>query len=192
MGSDFNSYSKRGLSADSTRNWKSPSFYRFNYATIFAPIGLLWSLISVRAFFKWIFSEDFKPAEAAWPPGAMMEGKDIMLVLMQAWSLLIPFIGILFLVVAPYTARKSAERTGQRVNEDLNHWLDARLMAAGLFCVFTDTYLNHSQYVFAWNNRAVNRGSWARFMPFANPEGPKSAVGILWVPPYVHACPRTD
>ena len=43
--------------------------------------------------------------------------------------------------------------------------LDAKFVVGGLIALVSDGFLNGQQYIFAWNSHAVNRGSWAAFMP---------------------------
>jgi len=68
--------------------------------------------------------------------------------------------------------------------------LDGKFVIGGLIALVSDGFLNGQQYIFAWNSYAVNRGSWAEFMPFHNPEAAtRYTESLLWGPPmYVYFC----
>ena len=50
--------------------------------------------------------------------------------------------------------------------------LDGKFVVGGFIALTSDGFLNGQQYIFAWNSYAVNRESWAAFMPSHDPDAP--------------------
>jgi len=61
--------------------------------------------------------------------------------------------------------------------------LNGKFVVGGLIALVSDGFLNGQQYIFAWNSYAVNRESWAAFMPFHNPDAPKRYTESLALGP---------
>ena len=54
---------------------------------------------------------------------------------------------------------------------------DGKFVVCGFIALTSDGFLNGQQYIFAWNSYAVNRESWAAFMPFHDPDAPMHYTG---------------
>ncbi|EPS39078.1 hypothetical protein H072_7168 [Dactylellina haptotyla CBS 200.50] len=163
---------------------QSTSYSDISPVTAFAAFGLFWTLLSIRVLMLWVSSSEFQPAPilpSDKPTGAEL----IALNLFQYQSVILACVMVIFFVIAPWYADPLPSRARHPSDSDKEDiWLDARLMLGAVFCMFTDSYLNAYDYVFAWNAHAMNFGSWAKFMPFAQQSASsRYGVGILWVIP---------
>ncbi|KAF3916604.1 hypothetical protein ABW20_dc0103582 [Dactylellina cionopaga] len=169
------------------------SYSEIDPVTAFALFGLAWSLISIRVSVLWFLSSEFQPAPIH-PPDELTPTEYIVLNLFQVQSCILGCAMVFFFVLAPWSANHASnasrrQRKGSVSVKD-NIWLNARLMLGGTFCMFTDSYLNTYEYLFAWNANAVNFGSWAKFMPFGGERvSSRYGVGVIWViPVYMYFC----
>ncbi|KAK6535820.1 hypothetical protein TWF281_000070 [Arthrobotrys megalospora] len=176
------------IDADVPKTFKriKPSYSESDLATPFAAFGLLWSIISLRAVFLWFSSSEFKAApinDSDEPAPAEL----VRLHLFEAQCFLFGCVIVYYAVVTPQSA---LNRLGPSIISRENIWLKARLAIGAVFCVFTDTYLNAYEYIFAWNAYSFNFGSWGKSMPFGDERATsRYGIGLLWViPVYMYFC----
>ncbi|KAK6532109.1 hypothetical protein TWF694_003271 [Orbilia ellipsospora] len=169
---------------------QSTSYSEISPATAFAAIGLFWVLISLRVFALWVSSPEFQPAPIL-PPDKPTAPEKFALNLFHGQNVVLACAMVFLYVVIPLRANPVPRRVRDPSEPRReNIWLNSRLMLGGVFCMFTDSYLNAYDYVFAWNSNAVNFGSWAKFMPFGDPNASsRYGIGVLWViPVYMYFC----
>ncbi|OCK85324.1 hypothetical protein K432DRAFT_439417, partial [Lepidopterella palustris CBS 459.81] len=146
-------------------------------AGTWATWGLAWSIMSLTVIIRWIASPtEFQPSPHV-NGVAMPTWRLVLLRLVEVLSTLVLGLFIFYCVAKPLYLRREFN-------------LDGKFVIGGLIALVSDGFLNGQQYIFAWNSYAVNRGSWAEFMPFHNPEAPtRYTESLLWGPPmYVYFC----
>ncbi|KAF3910995.1 hypothetical protein AA313_de0201661 [Arthrobotrys entomopaga] len=163
---------------------QSTNYSEISPATAFAGFGLFWILLSLRVFVLWVSSPEFQPAPIL-PPDKPTAPEKLALNLFQGQNVVFACAMVFIYVVMPWSVNPVQRRVRDPAEtKRKNSWLNSRLMLGGVFCMFTDSFLNAYDYVFAWNSNAVNFGSWARFMPFGDPNASsRYGIGVLWVIP---------
>ncbi|KAK6508820.1 hypothetical protein TWF481_003588 [Arthrobotrys musiformis] len=158
-----------------------------DFVTPFSAFGLLWTIISLRAVFLWFCSSEFRAAPINNVPDEPTPAELVRLHLFEAQCFLLGCVIIYYGFVTP---RYALERLGPSITSRENIWLKARLAIGAVFCVFTDSYLNAYEYIFAWNAYSFNFGSWGKYMPFGDERASsRYGIGLLWViPVYMYFC----
>ncbi|MGQ0619341.1 MAG: spirocyclase AveC family protein [Panacagrimonas sp.] len=135
---------------------------------LWAGAGVLMCLFSAAIFGQWIVSDQFATvpiSEAA----AMPDDRIAILHGLEVLSLLVAVSALLGYLVLPRLRR------GEWTTEGL-------LLVGALVTYVLDTMVNYQGYYMAWNQHALNWGTWAAFFP--GHTGPtRYAEALLWGPP---------
>ncbi|TPX17320.1 uncharacterized protein E0L32_012207 [Thyridium curvatum] len=153
--------------------------------SLWAGIGLLWTIMTVQAWIRWIFSDEFAPAPLDTTDEYPLY-RNVGLRLVEAASTAITIGFTWFFVISPIRVGKL--NAAPRQKRELS--LDGKFVIGGLLTWSSDAFLNCRQYIFAFNAHSVNLGVWTPFMPFERPGGPsRYAESLLWAPPmYIYFC----
>lgn len=150
---------------------------RGGYASIWAGLGVLLAVLAVSIWTRWILSPtEFKPAPVL-GPDEVPTWNLVVLRIEEALSFLEMAALFAFAVWVPL---RRFGRLG----------LDAKIALGCLIGSVTDGILNMHDYLFAWNSRSVDMGSWASFIPTASPDHQsRYAEALLWgIPMYTYFC----
>jgi len=146
-------------------------------AGVWALVGVVLAGMALTTWARWILSSDQFGAVAVLGPDTMPTWRLVLLRISEALSL--AEMGILIYLVAVRPLRRGA-----------GLGLDAKITVGCLLGSFADGFLNTHEYLFAWNQRSINAGSWSSFMPFAShDQNHRYAEGIVWgTPMYAYFC----
>ncbi|KAH7077566.1 hypothetical protein BKA63DRAFT_268020 [Paraphoma chrysanthemicola] len=156
-------------------------------ASAFAAFGLIWTILSIQAFIRWIASPtEFRPAPVL-GPDEIETWRLVALRVFEALSVGVLFAHLWFCLFVPlYPWLRNFRKTDEKGALTL----DGRHVYGGLVAVFADGFLNCHEYIFMWNAHSINMGVWAKFLPFHNHNSSsRYAESLLWGPPmYVYFC----
>jgi len=146
-------------------------------AGVWALVGVVLAGLALTTWARWILSADEFGTVAVLGPDTMPTWRLVLLRISEALSL--AEMGLLIYLVAVRPLRRGA-----------GLGLDAKITVGCLLGSFADGFLNSQEYLFAWNQRSINVGSWSSFMPFASPtHDSRYAEGIVWgTPMYAYFC----
>ncbi|KAF5013807.1 hypothetical protein FDECE_225 [Fusarium decemcellulare] len=160
---------------------------RNGMASVMATFGLAWTIMWIQALIRWFASPtEFQPAPIL-GPDKLETWRMVCLRIFEALSvgvLLVHFWFCLLVPAFPYLKHFKPSEEPRRFT------LDGRHVVGGLIALCADGFLNCQQYIFMWNGNSINRGVWAKFIPFHNHESSsRYAESLLWGPPmYVYFC----
>jgi hypothetical protein len=146
-------------------------------AGVWVVVGVVLAALAVTTWTRWILSGQELGAVAVLGPDVMPTWRLVLLRISEALSVL--EMGTLIYLVAIRPLRR-----GHGLG------LDAKITAGCLLGSVSDGFLNTHEYLFAWNQRSINAGSWSSFLPFAAPDhSSRYAEGIVWgTPMYTYFC----
>ncbi|KAH8886610.1 hypothetical protein GQ53DRAFT_827922 [Thozetella sp. PMI_491] len=156
-------------------------------ATALAAFGLAFTIMWIQALIRWIASPtEFLPAPIL-GPDEIETWRLVCLRIFETLSVAVLLAHIWFCVLLPLFPYL---RRFRRTDEVGYFSLDGRHVVGGLVALCADGFLNCQQYIFMWNAHSVNRGVWAKFLPFHNhASSSRYAESLLWGPPmYVYFC----
>lgn len=144
---------------------------------VWAIIGLVLAALAVTVWGQWSLSGEEFGAVPVLGPDEMPTWRLVALRITEVLSAIEMGVLIYFVVIRPL---RRVGRLG----------LDAKITAGCLLGSVSDGFLNGQQYLFAWNQRSIDFGSWSSFMPFADPgHQSRYAEGIVWgTPMYTYFC----
>jgi hypothetical protein len=143
---------------------------------VWAAVGLVWLAVCVRAVGGWVLSGSFH-AVPVLGPDVLSTPKLIGLRVLEVLSVAVLLGSGWFMAIRPW-------RRSGRVP------LTALLFVGGLCAFFMDSWLNLYGYLFAFNSRSVNAGTWVRYLPFDKQSSPAGfGEALLWgLPMYIYFC----
>lgn len=150
---------------------------RGGYVSTWAGLGVLLSVLAASIWIRWVLSPtEFSPAPVL-GPDEVPTWNLVVLRIEEALSFLEMAALFAFAVWLPL---RRFGRLG----------LDAKIALGCLIGSVTDGILNMHDYLFAWNSRSVDMGSWASFIPTASPDHQsRYAEALLWgIPMYTYFC----
>ncbi|MFA5630169.1 MAG: spirocyclase AveC family protein [Porticoccaceae bacterium] len=142
-------------------------------ASAWAAFGLVWLLIALNAWGRWITSDYFAPVPIT-PGDTMADWRLVGLRTLEVLSTLLVLRITWKSLVRPWLSER---RFG----------LDGMLLLSGILGFCADAMLNLHHYLFAFNAHSVNMGVWTAFMPFHTTGPYHYAESLLWgFPMYVY------
>jgi len=150
---------------------------RGGYVAAWGGLGVLAVALASSIWTRWILSDtEFRPAPVL-GPDEMPTWNLVVLRIEEALSFLEMAALFAFAVVLPL---RRFGRLG----------LDAKVVVGCLIGSVTDGVLNMHEYLFAWNARSIDMGSWASFVPTASPDHQsRYAEALIWgIPMYTYFC----
>ena len=156
-------------------------------ASAMATFGLGFTIMWIQALLRWFASPtEFQPAPIL-GPDKIETWRLVCLRIFEALSVGVLVAHLWFCVLVPafpYLKRFKPS------DEPRQFTLDGRHVIGGLVALCADGFLNCNQYIFMWNSNSINRGVWAKFLPFHNHHSSsRYAESLLWGPPmYVYFC----
>ena len=163
-----------GLAATAQHSQVQPaSLAQRGGASAWAAFGLVWLLVVINAWGRWILSDSFAPVPIT--PGDVMENWRLVgLRVLEVVSTLLVIHITWKSVIKPWLTEK---RFG----------LDAVLLLSGVLGFCADANLNLHEYIFAFNAHSINMGVWTAYMPFHTTGPYHYAESLLWgFPMYVY------
>jgi hypothetical protein len=156
-------------------------------ASAMSVFGLGFTLMWIQALIRWFASStEFVPAPIQ-GPDVIEPWRLVCLRVFEALSVGVLLAHIWFCLLVPAFPYLKHFRPS---DEPRRFTLDGRHVVGGLIALCADGFLNCQQYIFMWNSNSINRGVWAKFLPFHNHESSsRYAESLLWGPPmYVYFC----
>ncbi|KAH7126500.1 hypothetical protein B0J13DRAFT_531038 [Dactylonectria estremocensis] len=156
-------------------------------ASAMATFGLGFSIMWAQALIRWFASPtEFQPAPIL-GPDVIEPWRLVSLRIFEALSVGVLLAHIWYCVLVPAFPYL---RNFKATDEPHQFTLDGRHVLGGLVALCADGFLNCHQYIFMWNANSINRGVWAKFLPFHNHlSSSRYGESLLWGPPmYVYFC----
>ncbi|KAM0323292.1 hypothetical protein ACHAQA_008884 [Verticillium albo-atrum] len=156
-------------------------------SAVMSVFGLGFTIMWIQAIIRWVASPtEFQPAPIL-GPDKIEPWRLVSLRLFEALSvavLLVHFWYCILVPAFPYLRHFKPSDEPRRLT------LDGRHVIGGLVALCADGFLNTYQYIFMWNAHSINRGVWAKFLPFHSHEASsRYGESLLWGPPmYVYFC----
>lgn len=166
---------------------KSEQKSRDGTASAMATFGLAFSIMWAQALIRWFADPiEFQPAPIL-GPDIIEPWRLVCLRIFEVLSVGVLFAHIWFCVLVPAFPYL---RHFKATNEPRQFTLDGRHVIGGLVALCADGFLNCNQYIFMWNANSINRGVWAKYLPFHNHHSSsRYGESLLWGPPmYVYFC----
>jgi hypothetical protein len=136
-----------------------------------ALLGLAWTIFAIWGAAGWIASGEARPVPIQ-GPDIYETWRLIGMRVLEISSMGLLAIGVLSWVILPWLKQRRLI-------------LEGMLLIGGCVGFFIDPLINNFHYTFAWNQHAINLGTWASAFPAWTPQG-AYAEGILWAfPQYI-------
>ncbi|KAM5346078.1 hypothetical protein ACJ41O_009083 [Fusarium nematophilum] len=171
----------------SQRNYKSEHDRPDGTASAMSVFGLGFTIMWIQALIRWFASPtEFQPAPIL-GPDKIEPWRLVCLRIFEALSVAVLLAHIWYCILVPAFPYLEYFKPSDKPRR---FTLDGRHVIGGLVALCADGFLNCNQYIFMWNSNSINRGVWAKFLPFHNHQSSsRYAESLLWGPPmYVYFC----